>query len=379
MRKLAILHFSPIELYPPILNWMNFLAGRLPADWQVRVYTMHPPDPFPAFVSPSAGISIRRHGASASKQGAGRYAGYASFYAGALLSLAVWRPDTVFYYETLSALPAVIYKRWFRRSSRLFIHYHEYTSPQEYRQGMRLATWQHRLERKLYPAAEWISHTNEDRIRHFKADLDGMTVPALAILPNYPPASWLVMSRQRQEPVKPLKIVYVGALSLDTMYTREFAAWVSSQQGEVTWDVYTGNASGEALDFLRNCDPAHIRLHSAVNYYQLPGVLAGYDVGVILYNGHVSNYVFNAPNKLFEYWACGLDVWFPDKLTTSLRYGNQGVFPRITGLDFAALSSFAWRQAVQRKGLEARPSRYSAESVLDALWKKMQENPPVTV
>lgn len=52
-------------------------------------------------------------------------------------------------------------------------------------------------------------------------------------------------------------------------------------------------------------------LDSGINYSDLPGVIRAYDVGVILYNGHIANYVFNAPNKLFEYLACGLDVWSP--------------------------------------------------------------------
>ena len=389
MRRLAIIHFSPIELYPPALNFIHFLAGRLPGDWQVRVFTMHPPAGYPPFMSPSPRIRILRYGSAATKQGIGRYGAYAAFYWRTLLALGTWRPDTLFYYETLSALPALFYKRRLRRRARLFIHYHEYTSPQEYQQGMRLAAWQHRMERKRYRVAEWVSHTNEDRNRFFLADLGGIAVPGLGTLPNYPPASWLggsrlaegrggAASQPGEAAGQPLKIVYVGALSLDTMYTREFAEWVTHQQGAVTWDVFTSNADGAALDYLRSCDPALIRLHPAVNYYQLPETLAGYDVGIILYNGHIPNYVYNAPNKLFEYWACGLDVWVPDKLTTSLRFVNEGVFPRIIGLDFAALSGFDWRRAASHGGLKAQPSVYSSERAFDVLWKKMREELPPT-
>ena len=379
MPKLAILHFSPIELYPPALNWIHFLAERLPADWEVDLYTMHPPAAYPAFASPSPRIRIRRYGSTDSVRGVVRYLGYALFHLRTLFSLAVRRPDRVLYFETLSALPALVYKRWLRRNSRLYIHYHEYTTPAEYRQGMRLALLQHRMERKCYPAAEWISHTNEDRNRFFKADLEGIAAPPLQLLPNYPPAHWLKGSGLREGPGRPLKLVHVGALSLHTMYTRELASWVSSQRGDVTWDIYTGNATGEAVDFLRSCDPALIRLHAAVNYYSLPEVLARYDVGVITYNGSFPNHTYSAPNKLFEYWACGLDVWLSDKLTSSLPFINRGVFPKIIGLDFADLSGFDWRQAVRREGLEAQPSSYSAETVLDVLWKKMQEKPSIRV
>ena len=43
MRKLAIIHFNPIELYPPVMNWLDFLARKEGEDMQVRVYTMHAP------------------------------------------------------------------------------------------------------------------------------------------------------------------------------------------------------------------------------------------------------------------------------------------------------------------------------------------------
>jgi len=106
----------------------------------------------------------------------------------------------------------------------------------------------------------------------------------------------------------------------------------------------------------------------------LPETLAEYDIGIILYNGSIPNYVYNAPNKLFEYYACGLDVWFPDKLKTSLSYVNTGVYPRIISLDFTKLSEFQWRKEADRSGLELQSVAYSCEKAFESLWQKMFKN-----
>ena len=140
------------------------------------------------------------------------------------MGLTRWRPDTVIYYETLSALPALLYKRTVGRETRLFIHYHEYTSPGEYEKGPLPGRWLHRIEKRSYRQSDGISHTNADRISLFRNDLTGQGVEDIVFaLPNYPPASWRGAGGEKAVLGQPLRIVYAGALGLDTMYTREFA------------------------------------------------------------------------------------------------------------------------------------------------------------
>jgi hypothetical protein len=373
MRKLAIVHFNPIEKYPPALNWLNFIASHSPGTIEVKVFTMRPDNSWELFVPGSDNIRIIRSGKQGDANPLRRYINYGLFYAGTLLRLIGWRPDTILYFETLSAFPPLFYKTYFGRRSKLFIHYHEYTTIKEYQESMRLSAWQHGIERKSYAAADWISHTNEDRIRLFKEDLAWVSLPAVRCLPNYPPSSWYDGPSVRQRPGKPLKIVCVGAIGLETMYTKEFAVWVISQGGEVIWDIYTNNISPDAREYLEGLDSEWIRLQPAVNYFLLPQTLANYDVGVVLYNGFIPNYTFNVPNKLYEYIACGLDTWFPDKLISSLALVNEGVYPRIISLDFTRLHEFGWRAATDRSGLTFRSPGFRAEEVLERPWRKMLE------
>jgi hypothetical protein len=384
MRKLAVLHFSPIERYPPVINWLNFLADTFLADpknavaapsgFGVRVFSLRAGNDVKPFAAPAANIRITRPG-RAGKKGIFAYLNYGLFHVRTLLQLIKWRPDTVLYYETLSSFPAIFYKKFINRRASLFIHYHEYASPKEYREGMVLARWFHRLEKKIYPLAAGISHTNTERTALFKNDLEGIALPSLYVLPNYPPASWRSAGRKRElaagAGAAKIKIIYVGAISLDTMYTKELAQWVSQQGGRVLWDIYSDNFTPEARTFLESFDKNLIRFRKGVNYDTLPGILPAYDIGVILYNGHIPNYIYNAPNKLFEYMACGLDIWFPDVMLGCYPFKTTGTYPKTIAVDFSDLSHFDLPAALDHTGLRHNPSVYYAEDVLPELLFKM--------
>jgi hypothetical protein len=376
MQKLAIIHFSPIELYPPVLNWLNFLSqqnGNVRAD----VYTLK--DFGRADFRPATqNIKVIRPGSMTRAAGSWRknflfaYANYILFYCITLLRLIITRPDVILYYETLSCFPAFIYKKYFRRKVRLFIHYHEYTSQEEYAKGMILSRWGLALEKRLFPRAEWISHTNADRIRLFRKDNEGIVLPSVHELPNYPPRSWQESRATGRMPGEPLRIVYVGALSMETMYTREFANWVTAQSGAVIWDIYSDNITPDARAFLESVENKYIRFREGVNYFSLPDILSKYDIGVILYKGHILNYVYNAPNKIFEYLACGLDVWFPRVMKGAMPLVTTGTFPKVIPLDFEMLDTFDLLPAIDRKGIEFRPASYCYEDVLSPLLKKIE-------
>ncbi len=205
MRKLAILHFNPIELYPPVLNWLDFLRKKAGDGFKVRVF---------------ARGRIRKNKVVA-------YLNYLAYYTNATVQLVFWRPEIILYYETLSCLPAYFYKKYINRNSRLFIHFHEYTSLTEYAEAGWLTRWARRKEIELFSRAEWISHTNAERLELFRSDLKGINLPGLQVLPNYPPASWRRTGAGPEHTTAQLKLVYVGALSLETFVCREnFSEWV---------------------------------------------------------------------------------------------------------------------------------------------------------
>ncbi|MBS1541755.1 MAG: hypothetical protein JSS73_13975 [Bacteroidetes bacterium] len=368
MKKLVILHFGPLEWYPPVQNVVQVLAGE-PFFDRIVVITTHSQSYLPLFSLSSERVVIHRLGYSGGRMNKlKRLFYYGWFYLVSLWLLLKTRPAQVLYFETLSSWPAYIYKRFFFRNCRIFIHYHEYVTPQEYNRGMKLLSYFHRLEQWLYPQAVWVSHTNTDRMNFFKQDIAPVKIGQSNILPNYPPKSWLSPPR---ETGRPLKFVYVGALSLDTMFTREFARWVVRWKDQVQWDIYSYNKSADIDGYFRQLNAVNISLLPGVSYQSLPAILIKYDVGVILYNGHIANYVYNVPNKLFEYVACGLDVWFPQQLVSTLPYQTQSSYPQIIPLDFLSLDEIDPQKLSNRQGLSSRQDYYFCEEAIKPLIQKL--------
>jgi hypothetical protein len=116
-----------------------------------------------------------------------------------------------------------------------------------------------------------------------------------------------------------------------------------------------------------------IQLKEGVDYDKLPFVLKKYDVGVVLYNGHIANYVLNAPNKLFEYIACGLDVWFPTVMKGSLDYTTTGSYPKVMAVDFTSLKDFNLHTAMDRKNHTIQQHPFFCEYVLKELCHKLAD------
>ncbi|HRO44569.1 hypothetical protein [Agriterribacter sp.] len=371
MKRLAIIHFLPLEFYPPVINFINYISHKK-LSFEVDVYStaLSLTDNF--FVNES--VNIHRFRMPDKHKGKlQRMLEYFKFYASVFLHLLKNKPTDVLYYETLSFLPVYAYKismRFLGKSPRIFCHFHEYITPLEYKTGMILNRVIHTLEKKQYARMDWISHTNEDRMQFFKKDNPGIKFHNTYILPNYPPASWLNPNRQNKNTL-PVRIVYAGALGMDTMYIKEFAKWVESKNGTVMWDIYSLQDAGPLLAYLSSIGSRFIHFKGQVNYYDLPGVLEVYQVGVILYKGHIPNYIYNAPNKLFEYYACGLDTWFPVEMKTSHAYVTNNSYPRIVAVDFQNMEEFDLAQMIDHSNLTYQNSPYFYEKVLDPLWRKL--------
>lgn len=362
MTKLAIVHYHPLELYPPVLNLIRFISKKIIAD-KLVVYTTLAEINISLVQSPSSDIVIKRLSRSGDKwSGFKRYYNYLRFYFGCTFSLIRQRPERVLYYETISSFPVFIYKKYFNRKAQILIHYHEYSSPEEYKNGMKLVMLFHGYERYLYPKANWVSHTNEYRMEQFIADIKPVRISNKQILPNYPPHHWCTPPASKIE--LPVKIIYVGALSLDTMYSREFAEWVIKQNGNVSWDIYSLNITDEVSEYFKSLSSVWINIMPGINYDALPAIIKNYNVGVVLYNGHIENFINNAPNKLFEYLACGLDVWFPVVMTGSLPYVTKASFPNVMAIDFTALSQLNLVNAINRSGYSCKPTNFFCENVL---------------
>ena len=162
----------------------------------------------------------------------------------------------------------------------------------------------------------------------------------------------------------PVKCVYIGAVSLKDTFIREFCEWVIGQQGQVLFDVYAYNIPRDTVDYLENLESEFVRFFDkGVEYDGMPDLLRRYQVGLILYRGNTLNYVFNAPNKLFEYLVCGLDVWFPKEMKGIYPYERNDLLPKVIRIDFIKMSSFDLGRAMDRNGLPWKVDEYCCEDV----------------
>src|SRR5579863_8858588 len=248
---MAIVHFNPIELYPPVMNLLDYLAKQKPL-LKVYVFTNASDESREEYQSRRENVQIHRFAVIGPEfSPIRRYRNYFKFYYKSYQNLNNIKPEWVWYFETASALPV---KWYFNGSksigSKLLIHYHEYMSPAEYQQGPGMVQWIHRKEKKLYDLAYSVSHTNNERMQMFLKDNQLSLAGKTKILPNYPPRGWIKEIRENRRN-GPLKIVYVGVIGMETLYIREFCEWVEGQEGKVVFDIYSQQQTGELENWIR--------------------------------------------------------------------------------------------------------------------------------
>lgn len=371
MPKIAIIHFLPLEYYPPVTNFLNIISSEPEAI--VRVYSSHNNKKRKVYSNTS--IKIARFKSSKSSQnGVIRLLLYIWFNLGVFIKLLVFRPDRILYYETYSAIPALLYSLIFPTTG-IFIHFHEYFDKTWYKNGMRLLRIYHLLEVKyLFPYAAWISQTNERRLAMFQSDYPQTNSENMFVVPNYPPAFWN-KSKTLQIPGSIIKVVYIGSISLEKTYIREFCEWVIRLKGKVNFDIYAYNLSNDARQYLSSLGNKNIDfVEGGIEYDQIPNLLRQYDVGVILYKGTSNNFKFNATNKLFEYLVCNLDVWYPQQMEGCYQYDNSAGFPKVIRLDFDFLDQYDTDALIYKSGSIRQPMRYSAEDAFKPLINRLTKS-----
>jgi hypothetical protein len=356
------------------MNLLDFLAGK--SGLQVICLTSRN-NRFNKYITQN--IYIRRFGFDWSQSMPSKFRRlftYLSFNIGSLLYLIRFRPKKVLYYETLSSWPVYAY-HFFFRNAKIYIHYHEYSSPVQYQTGMKLEKYLHVLEKKLYPNVDWISHTNKFRLHKFKEDqnLTDFEGNQFEVMPNYPPQRWGKIEKGKKAAEGTTKLVCVGhTLSFDTMYCKELLDWVSNNSKKVKLDCYLHKKPEAIKSYLYRNKISNVNLYDAVMYNDLPKVLIKYDLGLIIYKAHIENFKYNAPNKLFEYLACGLDVWFPEVMTGSMEYVCEEAEPRVLALDFERLEQYSISYLFGRADLPRRETNHICEPVYEKLYQAMLGN-----
>jgi len=372
--KIAIVHILPLEYYPPVTNLLNVLALR--TDLEVMVISTRNHKQRENYMH--SGIQVHRTVYPAYMKGAFlKMLAFAEMILGPFVRLIRFQPDALLYYEPHSAYPVYLYKKYYRPRVRLFIHYHEYYATDEFLvPHMKIVNFFHRKEVKyLYKKAEWISQTNTFRLNFFSRDYPYIPKVKLHTLPNYPPESWRLF-HSTSSTDGPIKLMYLGALSFENTYIREIVEYVKKNPDKLRLDIYSYKLSNDVGDYMKNIQTENVRFFSqGVDYEKIPEVAREYNVGLVLYKPHNINYSFNAPNKLFEYLACGLDVWFPKEMLGIIPYITDGTYPKVISADFSNLGMMDVNEMTSHKGLKYKLSEFQAEEAFKEFISVMEDHP----
>lgn len=368
--KIFILHILPIELFPPILNLLKY--EKFNSSFSVTVFTSYNKKNRTAFVSDL--VRIKRI----------TYFGFLQNFFLKLILL-FWynikslyelvrnKPSKILYYEPHSSFPIYLYKRIFNPNVDLYIHYHElYTNADFDSDSMRSIKFFNVIEKKyLYTKAKWISQTNANRLSIFKEENSLISESILKVFPNYPPSDWN-QSKNKSFGKETIRVVYFGALSFENTYIREIVSFFSQYPDLVEFDIFSYNLHDDVLEYLRTNTYDNIRFYEeGIEYFDIPKMSVKYDLGLILYKGHNMNYIYNAPNKLFEYLTCGLNVWFPEEILGCRPIINSVSTPYVENVDFGNLKDEVISNHFEKIRMKFIPSSYNCEVQFDKLIKSI--------
>ena len=375
MKRLAVIHYLPLEFYPPVVNLLSALAEK--DLFNTRVWTTHNNKQRQVYKNPTLSSVSRTIAPKKSDYKGIRLLKYLLFNFKTFIGLLFFNPEVILYYESYSAGPVFWYLKYFGNNKKLFIHCHEYFDPQWYAQGMSLVKLYHTYEKKyLYPKAAWISHTNAQRVALFLADHPNILKNRVYVVENHPPKSWASISKEKKLVKKnineQLKFVYVGSLSLENTFIQEFCNWVISKNGKVIFTIYAFNTTVSTYNYLLSLHSEYIDFNpGGIEYEKIPQVLSGYDIGVILYKGNTLNAKLCVSNKLFEYLACGLEVWVTKQQEGSLPYLDSNNQPRVMALDFDNFNETLINSYLASDSLPYKTHFFNSENQLDSLINNM--------
>lgn len=373
-RSIFIIHFQPLERFPPVTNLLDYLADHANEKIVVVSTSGRKESMLRPYFGKTKEIIIKRTPGIIPGSFL-RMFHYAEFYLCSLFLLIKKKPASVLYFETLSSWPSLMYKKLRGDKVKLLLHCHEYTGPENYN-DMWLIKNMHSVESKMYSTAyEWISHTNEVRLQQFKRDhsLESSNRQVFHVMPNYPPKSWSSFKTDFGS-AKKTRLVFVGSLGYNNMYLQETVDWVLLNKEFLTLDIYAYNIDKKARELLQDIQCDSLRYFGGCDYNELPRILKNYDVGLLLYKPYNFNHIYGVSNKVYEYLACGLDVWFPEDNTFMLSLTREKVYPKIIALDFKRLSDFDFKKATKRVGLEDVSDDYFYENVYDEIYKNLSSH-----
>ncbi|MGV8815430.1 MAG: hypothetical protein ACOH2D_15110 [Gelidibacter sp.] len=286
-------------------------------------------------------------------------------------------PKNVFYFESISVFPLLLFKKVFGLlNTNIFVHYHEYFSKEDYKKQSFFERLGRKYELPILKNAKWISHTNKNRLKFFENDFPTLDASKFNVMPNYPSKLWLINtpkynSKETLKEAEVIRLLYIGSLSFEGLYLNEvLTQFGNNNKFEITFYSHTSNKN--IIDTLKSYQ--NVKFKGSIQYENIPKLTGKYDVGLVLYKGNSINVRYCAPNKIFEYLALDLDVWCSDKLITAKDYIIDKTFPKMIIVDYTNLETFDFREAMNKIGLNYKQSPYFCEEVYYNLLEKLDES-----
>lgn len=312
-KSALVLHYNPITLYPPAESAIRFLRQ---SGFDVKVITTQ------AFgIQTESKFSLLFR--------------ILSFNLRALWFIALRSIDLLVVYEHYSVIP-VRPCLYLHPRCKIWLHFHEYSSPEEVKEGGMYSRHCWSNIALVMNDVGLYTHTNSWRLNKFQKDFecDTACIEKGRFIPNTPPQNWIKRAASKRKEVKrkegPLRLVYHGALHSSTTYIAELYHILRSTPGKYRLDIYSRD---EIVDGFNE----DVHWHDPIPFDDLADVLPSYDVGLILYKGHIPNYVHNVPNKFWEYQVAGLGVIVPSVMNFDLVPKSLRV--RASAFDFECRSS----------------------------------------
>lgn len=279
LRKLIVVHYANVNLYPPLQNLLAALLEN--GGTEVELVTGY------SFKCSGVKVLSPKGIWSHSRSKILHYAWWFTV----LLAKGIFRQQEVkmLLYES-NAFPALVLP--INRAD-LWLHFHEYRLPD--RMKLSFFEWcSEMMIRKLIHKPEYVSLVTEAR-RHLLIKEGVHTRNEIRVMWNCPRQEWAkkldVVEKHSNA------VVMVGAVGKNTWSVEVMQAFESQ-------DIYELHVYGKD-----EFDSTHrVKYCGWVNYDVLPEVLSKYQVGLVWYNEQSLNFTSGISNKIFEYLHCGLKV-----------------------------------------------------------------------
>ena len=310
---LVIVHYAPVDLYPPVQNLISELVGE--PNLEVRLITGYPYlSDFVNVRSPRGWFAYERF----------PWLHHLWWFFTLWKKAWVWKHEKWLLYEANSypALLALASER------DIWLHFHEYRRPKN--PESILERWYETRIRSFLHKTYRVSHVTDARIKLLKEELGQSSDVKFERMWNCPRFQWADGALKSDE--LPKTIVVVGALGKSCWASEVIESM--KKQNKYTLHVY-GKDSFTSTE--------RVQFKGWVNYSELPSVLERYRVGLVWYNGNSTNVKTSISNKIFEYLHSGLHVL----LSADLKEAELSLFPQYRNhISITDFSNSHWIKAL---------------------------------